>query len=402
MKENMKIVQINTTCGIGSTGKICVDISKMLSENHIENYILYSNNSNGYPLGISCSDKKYVKWQALKSHVIGNYGFNSKRETRKIIEHLNRIKPDIVHLHNIHGHDCDLDMLFQYFKENKAKLIWTFHDCWAFTGYCTYFTIANCDKWKQECKSCEQCKEYSFLFDRSRELYHRKKELFSNLDLTIVTPSKWLAELVKESMFKDYPIEVINNGIDLDVFKPTYTNFREKYNIPKKKKIILGVAFDWGIRKGIDVFTELSNKLNSEKYQIVLVGTNEAIDRELPKNIISIHRTKNQTELAEIYTAADFFVNPTREENYPTVNMEAIACGTPVFTFDTGGSPESIDSQTGVVVHSNTVGEIVKTIEEVSNYNVFNEQDCTIKAREFDKNCKYKEYLKLYETRQFL
>lgn len=390
----MKIVQINTTCGIGSTGKICVGISEVLNERGIENYILYSSKSNGYKLGIRCSNDKYIKLEALKSRIFGNYGFNSKKATKKMISELERIKPDIVHLHNIHGHDCNLEMLFSYFKEQKTKLVWTFHDCWTFTGYCTYFDAVNCDKWKHKCYNCPQKKTFSWFFDKSGDLFEKKAKLFQGLDLTIITPSYWLANLVKQSILEKNEVKVINNGIDLTVFKPVESDFRRKHGLDEKK-IILGVAFDWGSRKGLDTFIELSKRLDN-LYQIVLVGTNDGIDKYLPENIISIHRTNNQKELAEIYTAADLFVNPTREENYPTVNMEAIACGTPVLTFKTGGSPEMLDSTCGSVVECDDVDALEREIIRICTEKPYTVEACMEKARQFDKNKRFREYVELY------
>lgn len=392
----MKVVQINATCGVGSTGKICVGISQVLCDNNIENCILYSSKDNGYEFGIKCSSDKYIRVQALKSRALGNYGFNSQKATRKMISKLERIKPDIVHLHNIHGHDCNLDMLFTYFRKNKTKLVWTFHDCWAFTGYCTYFDMANCNKWQTQCKECPKSRDHSWFFDKSNKLFEKKKKLFEGLDLTIVTPSQWLADLVKQSFLKDYPVKVINNGIELSVFKPIQGDFRDKYGIFQNKKIILGVAFDWGARKGLDIFLELSRKLDAEKYQIVLVGTNDKIDEQLADNIISIHRTQNQTELAEIYSAADVFVNPTREENYPTVNMEAIACGTPVLTFRTGGSPEMLDETCGSVVERDDIDTLEKEIVRICSQKPYTREACIMKAKAFDKSIKFEEYLRLY------
>lgn len=393
----MKVVQINATCGKGSTGKICVGISEMLTQNQIENYILYCSGTSDYPLGIKCADDKYIKVQAIKSHLLGNYGFNSNRSTQKMIAELERIQPDIVHLHNIHGHDCNLAILFRYFKEKHVKLIWTFHDCWAFTAYCPHFTMAKCDKWRTNCHDCPQRKEFSWIFDRSTELYQKKEELFSGFDLAIVAPSQWLADLVKQSFLKDYPVTVINNGIDLSVFKPTPSDFRQKYGIPNEKFILLGVAFDWGIRKGLDVFVELAGRLPREQYQIVLVGTNDKVDKQLPSNIISIHRTQNQQELAEIYTAADLFVNPTREENYPTVNMESIACGTPVLTFKTGGSPEIIDVKTGKIISNCDMDFVIKEIVRIRNDYPYFAEDCLYRAKEFNMNDRFLEYINLYK-----
>ena len=390
----MKIVQINATCGIGSTGKICVGISELLADKGVENYILCSR-SNGYSLGIECANNYYTKLQALKSKTLGNYGFNSVIETKKIIAELEKIKPDIVHLHNIHGHDCNLAMLFKYFKKNNTKLIWTFHDCWAFTGYCPHFAMMKCDKWQTACHDCIQRKYYSWFFDRSKQIFNRKKALFTGLDLTVVTPSQWLADLVKQSFLKDYPVEVINNGIDLGVFKPTESDFRKKHGIDDKK-IILDVAFGWDVRKGLDVFHELAKRLPDD-YKIVLVGTNAETDKRLPDNIISIHRTQNQQELAEIYSAADVFVNPTREDNYPTVNMESIACGTPVITFKSGGSPETIDHTSGSVVECDDIDALEREIIRICEDKPYSKENCIAKAQEFDKIRRFKEYISSYE-----
>ena len=392
----MKVVQINATCGKGSTGKICIGISEMLTQNQIENYILYCSGTSDDPLGIRCADDRYIRSQALKSHLLGNYGFNSNRSTRKMITEMERIQPDIVHLHNIHGHDCNLELLFDYFKKKHTKLIWTFHDCWVFTAYCPHFTMVGCSKWKTGCNNCPQGKEYSWLFDRSSELYQKKKELFMGLDLTIVTPSKWLAGLVKQSFLKDYPVKVINNGIDLSVFKPTPSDFRHKYKIPDDKFILLGVAFDWGRCKGLDVFAELAKRLPQERYQIVLVGTNDKVDKQLPDNMISIHRTQNQQELAEIYTAADLFVNPTREEVFGLVNAESLACGTPVLTFDTGGCPEIVDTNCGSIVGCDDVEALLNEILKICVTKPFSSERCIQRASVFGRKLKYKEYVDLY------
>lgn len=392
--DTTKVVQINTTCGVGSTGKIAVSISELLTEQNIENYILYSTDTSGYPRGISCGGSFERKVQAFKSHVLGNYGFNSKLETMRMIRELDRIAPTVVLLHNIHGHDCNLELLFAYFRQKRIKLFWTSHDCWAFTGYCTHFTYAHCDKWRNGCNHCPQWKQYSWFMDRGATLYQRKKDLFTGLDLTIITPSQWLADLVKQSFLKEYPVKVIHNGIDLSVFKPTPSDFRERYQIGNEKKMLLGVAFGWGTRKGLDIFIELSKRLDPEKYQIVLVGTDEQVDKQLPTNIISIHRTQNQTELAQIYTAADVFVNPTREDNYPTVNMEAIACGTPVITFNTGGSPEIVDDGTGSVVDEENIDMLVAYILAIQEEK-YSTEKCIEHAKQFDNKVRFEEYVRL-------
>ena len=389
----MIIAQINATCGAGSTGKICISVSELLSENGVENYIFYSSGSSDYPLGIKYANEIAIKLQTRVSRIFGNYGFEAKIATKKLINKLEKINPDVIHIHNIHSHNCNLEILFKYIKKKNIKVYWTFHDCWTFTGYCTHFDMIGCEKWKTECNNCVQYRYFSWFFDRSKYLFNKKKQLVLGINLTIITPSEWMAGLVKQSFLKGYPIKVINNGIDLNIFKPTKSNFREKYNL-KDKYIILGVAFGWGKRKGLDIFIELSKRLDNS-YQIVLVGTDDNVDKELPQKIISIHRTQNQNELAEIYTAADLFVNPTREENYPTVNMEAIACGTPVVTFNTGGSPEMLDSTCGTVVKKNDIDGIYNEIKRICETHPYSKDDCLKRAESFDKNLRFTEYLNL-------
>ena len=321
-------------------------------------------------------------------------------ETKRLMKRIDEIKPEIIHLHNLHDTYVHLPLLFNYIKKHKVPIVWTLHDSWSFTGHCPYFTMAKCEKWKIGCHDCPNYRDYpSSFFDNSKRMWKLKKKWFTGVEnMTIVTPSQWLADLVKQSFLGEYPVRVIHNGIDLAVFKPTPSDFREKYQIRKEKKILLGVAFDWGIRKGLDVFVELSKRLAPEKYQIVLVGTDEQVDRQLPTNIISIHRTQNQTELAEIYTAADVFVNPTREEVLGLVNIEANACGTPVITFNTGGSPECINEKSGMVIPYGDIDAMKESIEYICDNSSFSEKDCIARAASFDQKKKYREYLDLYET----
>ena len=390
----MKVVQINSTCGVGSTGKICLAVSKLLCRESIENYIFYTLDKSSYERARRYSSRLYTKSQALRSRVLGNNGFNSRSASRRLVRELEKIGPDIVHLHNIHSHDCDLGILLGFLREKKIKVYWTFHDCWCFTAYCHYFTLSGCEKWREGCKDCQRYREYSWFSDRSERLYALKKELLSGLDLTVITPSVWLADLVKESFLAATPVKVINNGIDLSVFKPTDSDIKSELGC-EGKKLLLGVAFGWDRRKGIDVFLELARRLD-DSYRIVLVGTDKKVDKLLPKNIISIHRTKDQTELAKLYSAADLFVNPTREENYPTVNMEAIACGTPVLTFDTGGSAEIIDEKTGATVPSGDIDALEREIHRIIDERPFAEADCVERAKSFDMNQRFKEYVELY------
>lgn len=390
----MKIVQINSTCGSGSTGKICVSVSKLLTETGIENYIFYTSGKSEYPLGRRYMHPWENKFQALKSRILGHFGFNSQVATKRLLHMLDEIQPDIIHLHNLHGHNCHLGMLFRYIKEKNIKVFWTFHDCWAFTGYCPHYDMAGCDQWKTGCRNCPQRRKFSWLFDRSHYLFEKKKELYGDLDMTIITPSQWLADQVKQSFLHKCDVKVIHNGIDLNVFQPRQSDFREKYHC-QDKFVVLGVAFGWGVRKGLDVFVELSKRLD-DRFQIILVGTDTNVDRLLPDNIISIHRTHDQVELAEIYTAADVFINPTREENYPTTHLEALACGTPVITFDTGGSKEMLDASCGVVVAKNDISSLARKIQEVCEKHPFTKEACIQRAKGFEAKNKFMEYIQLY------
>lgn len=287
-----------------------------------------------------------VKADALTARILDNAGFNSKAATKKFLEWVRKYDPDVIHLHNIHGYYVNLPLLFDYLSKANKKVIWTLHDCWTFTGHCAYFTYAKCEKWRKGCHECPQKKDYpsSILCDRSEQNWKRKRKMFTSVkNMTIVTPSKWLSGLVKQSFLRKYSVVVINNGIDTTVFKPTPSDFRKKHEL-EGKKIILGVASVWDRRKGLKDFVKLSEIIN-ENYAIVLVGLSEEQIKQMPKNIVCISRTNSQKELAEIYTAADVLFNPTYEDNYPTVNLEAQACGTPVVTYNTGGSPESVPEE---------------------------------------------------------
>lgn len=394
----MKIVQINATYGRGSTGVICADISKMLFENDIDNLVYYAVGSSGEESGKKYAQDFDIKLAAVVSRISGNYGFTSKRITKTLVKELDAFKPDIVHLHNIHSHNCHLTELTDYFCDKKIKVVWTFHDCWAFTGYCTHFLMSGCDKWRTQCGSCPQYKHFSLFFDRSSQLFCKKRKLLSGLDLTVVTPSQWLADIVKQSFLSDHRVEVIHNGVDLTVFKPEISDIRMRYGIPPDKKMILGISFDWSVRKGLDVFCELSKRLDKERYQIVLVGLQGGSSSGIPDSIIAVPRISDKSELRRMYSAADVFVNPTREDTFPTVNMESIACGTPVITSDAGGCRETISSQTGVVDSDLDVDGIIKAINEITSSNQYGREVCRSYACEhFDKLKVYKSYLSLYK-----
>ena len=303
----------------------------------------------------------------------------------------------LVHLHNIHGDYINYPLLFHFIKKKNIPVIWTLHDCWTFTGRCPHFELLKCQQWQHGCKKCPYPRNLypEAKIDTTRFMWAYKKKWFTGIErCVIVTPSHWLADLAKKSFLGDYPISVIHNGIDLDIFKPRQSGFRKTYQL-EDKKIVLGVAFGWGYRKGLDVFIELSKRLPDD-YKIVLVGTDSNVAKSIPNNILSINRTQNRIELAEIYSAANVFVNPTREENYPTVNMESIACGTPVITFKTGGSPEIPDKNSGIVVPRDDINLLEKEIYHICENQPNMQNMCIERAKSFDNKARFNEYIKLY------
>lgn len=394
----MKIFEINSV-NYGSTGKLVSSIADLAEEKGHEVY-----RTSGFTKRKIKGKRWFITSHApaklfhtYMARLTGLNGCFSVLPTISLIARLRRIKPDLIHCHNLHGWFLNLPLFFKYIKKAQIPIVWTLHDCWAFTGQCPHFTVANCDKWKTGCHDCPfPHDEYpQARVDRSELMWRIKKKWFTGVkNMTIVTPSQWLADLVNQSYLGEYPVQVINNGIDLSVFTPTSSNFRDRYGIGDKY-IVLGVSLGWGDKKGLDVFAELSKRL-PESYQIVLVGTNGDTDSVLPDNIISIHSTNNQQELAEIYTASDVFANPTREENYPTVNMEALACGTPVVTFNTGGSPEIIDESCGIVVDCNDIDAMECAIKNVCENKLFSEAACLKHAEDFDSNVRFQEYIDLY------
>jgi len=394
-----KVIQINSECGRGSTGKIAVSISKLLEQHGIENKVFYSgNHKSDYPNGIMISGKTCIRIHQLLSRIFGDQGFHSSFSTLRLIRKIKKMQPDVILLHNLHGYYLNLSVLFKFLKRYGRPVYWVLHDCWTFTGHCTHFTISGCDKWKTGCFDCPYNGYPKTYFDCSEKQYKRKKELFSGIHgLSIVTPSLWLKSKVEDSFLKDYPIHVINNGIDLSVFKPcSDKSVLDKYGITTKYSV-LGVSYGWDNKKGLDAFISLSETLG-DKYTVVLVGTDESIEKNLPKNIVAIRRTQNQKELALLYSVADVFVNPTLEDTFPTVNMEALACGTPIAAYKTGGSVEIPDNNCGFMVEKRDILGLEKAIRKICEEKPFSKDNCKIRAKSFDKELFENKYMDLYRS----
>lgn len=358
----MKILQINSVCGYGSTGRIVTDLADVLIANGHECRIAYGRCTapeKYKQISIRIGSDFDVKVHGAMTRIFDKQGFCSWRATEMFLQWMEAYSPDVVHLHNLHGYYINVQKLFEYLKTHKQKVVWTLHDCWAFTGHCAYFDYIGCERWKTGCFSCPQKREYpaSIAFDASKNNWIHKKEAFTGVeDLTIVTPSEWLATLVRESFLKEYPVKVINNGIDLERFYPLKNDFKEFYKL-EDKKILLGVASVWDKRKGLEDFIKLAGLID-DSYRIVLVGLTEAQISEMPKNVVGLKKTNSIKELAAIYSSADWFLNLTYSDTYPTVNLEAIACGCQVITYDTGGSIESVREYGGVVVNKGDIQSI--------------------------------------------
>jgi len=396
----MNILQVNSVCGVGSTGRIATDLHAILESRGHQSTVAFGrgdarNCSNTIRIGNQIDNYLHV----LRTRVFDSHGFGSAKATTVFISKIEKLNPDLIHLHNLHGYYLHIGLLFNYLKQIKKPIIWTLHDCWAFTGHCAYFDYIGCDRWSSSCHDCPLQSDYprSFLFDRSRKNYEEKKELFSGLSgLTLVTPSKWLGGLLKDSFLKDYPAIVLNNGIDLAVFKPKSETFRHNNKL-KDKFVILGVASVWDERKGLGYFFHLATILGRDEI-IVMVGLDSNQMKRLPPGIIGIAKTNSTKELAEIYSAADVFVNPTLEDNFPTTNLESLACGTPVVTFNSGGSPECVNDGCGLIVER---GDFPGLVAAIAKVRTMGKRAYSEKCREhaiisFDKIINFNNYINYY------
>ena len=346
-----RLLLINCVCGIRSTGRICSDIAREYEGKGYDVRIAYGRmdeldkESSRWAVKIGGRLSRNMHAVLTRLFDLHGTGLCSYFATKRFLKWVEEWNPDVIWLHNIHGYYLNYRLLFDWIKRHPEKEVkWTLHDCWAFTGHCAYFTAVGCNKWKFGCKGCPSKGDYprSVLFSRSEKNLKEKVQSFSGIKrMSLITPSKWLAELTRKSFLKQYPVAVVNNKIDINVFKPTKGDFRKRFNI-ENKIVILGVASTWDKRKGLEDFFKLRLLLD-DRYVIVLVGLNKKQISNLPKLIIGISKTNSSRELAELYSDADWFFNPTYEDNYPTVNLEARACECRVVTYDTGGAAETIE-----------------------------------------------------------
>lgn len=347
---------VNSVCGVTSTGRICTDLAKAYMENGHEVKIAYGRVDKGMPEECETYSKRIgtdfdVKLHGFQTRFFDRHGFGSRRATKQFLKWVDGYKPDVIHLHNLHGYYINVELLFRYIKERNIPTVWTLHDCWAMTGHCTHFNAFGCEKWKTQCNHCPLKKTYpsSKFLDRSEKNYQEKRTAFTGVkDMIIATPSAWLKSIVKQSFLQNYDVQVVNNGIDTAIFKPTTSELRKQYGL-EGKKIALGVANGWGPHKGLKYLKQMAMDLPDE-WKVVAVGLSDEQLTQLPAGMLGIQRTNSPRELAAWYTTADVFVNPTLEDTYSMTNLEAFACGTPVVTFDSDGAAETIVSGAGTAV----------------------------------------------------
>lgn len=402
MKKLLQIKCVGTHGGAGM-GEY---IGRTAKEHGWESYIAYARimlpTENKF---IRIGNKWDVFEHILETRLFDNHGFASRRATKKLIKQIEQIKPDVIHLHNIHGYYINIDILFKFLLRSKIPVVWTMHDCWMFTGHCSHFVSVGCNKWKSHCGKCPLYNYYpaSWFVDRSYTNYEKKRALFTSLEkLWLVPVSKWIADFLPDSFMSKYPVKLIYNGVDVKIFKPLSVkesdDTRRKLNL-EGKFVVLGVAHTWSATKGLNDFIEVSRKVESD-FVFVLVGLSEDQIKILPSNIIGIKRTSNINELVELYSVADVFWNPTYIDTFPTTTLEAMACGTPCVVYKTGGTPEAITIGTGFVVDQGDIpGSLDAFYKIKGNGKAKYTELCRQNVLErFNKDIQFEEYIKLYES----
>lgn len=398
------LLQINASVNTGSTGRIAEEIGQRAIAEGYVSYIAYGREAReSQSRLIRIGSKWDILFHGLISFLGDAHGLGSRHATLKLVDEIERISPDIILFHNLHGYYLNIEILITYLKKKRIPLFWTLHDCWPFTGHCSFFDAYNCEKWKTHCGHCPNSKGYpkSLFFDNSTRNFDKKKALLSDLaSVSLVPVCQWMSNVVADSFMKMHPRFVVYNGTDISVFSPQKRNewseTRKRYCIDRRF-VVLGVASTWDKRKGLNDFLWLASQLPQD-YQIVLVGLSKEQVRCLPATIIGIKRTESVHELASLYSLSDVFVNPTYVDNFPTTNIEALACGTPVVTYHTGGSPEAIDYSTGIVVSKGDRERLKQAIlKVVSNPNLYPREACRKRAVEhYDKEQRFGDYIDLF------
>lgn len=410
MSEKGRIVQINPVLRTStSTGRIMQEIGALAEKAGWHNWCAYGKGRDGIRActtdTIPVGNKRSTALHGILTRTLDRHGLGSAGATRAFVKKLHEIDPDIIHIHNIHGYFLNYPVFFDYLKNSNVKVVWTIHDCWLYTGHCYHYSYVGCDRWKTGCGRCPQRGAFprSLIIDRSHRNFTDKRKYFTSVPkdrMVIVPVSEWMRDEMSHSFLCDYTFQVIHNGIDTSVFRPCAGDaMRRHLGIDADKKIILGLASVWSPEKGLDDFIRMSDMLNADE-TIVLVGIDPQTAKKLPDSIKWIRRTENIDMLAELYSVSTAFVNPTYQDNYPTVNLEAISCGTPVVTYRTGGSIESITASTGRIVNQGDVAGLLAAVREIetAGKNAFTQPCRQFALANFRKEDRYNDYLQLYES----
>ncbi|NDW11792.1 glycosyltransferase [Bacteroides sp. 214] len=394
------LLQINTVVNSGSTGHIAEEIGELAINKGWGSYIAYGRNPRQSKSQlIRIGSDLDVNLHAIETRLLDNHGLASCNATRIFIKEIDKIKPDIVHLHNIHGYYLNYKILFEYLSEREIPVVWTLHDCWAYTGHCAHYTYAKCDRWQDVCHHCPQKQVYpaSMWADRSTKNFLNKRNSFTSVrNVTLVPVSKWLTHEVEKSFLKDYPIRTIYNGIDTTLFVPS-PNVKRKYNL-ENKFLILGVSSVWDNRKGLEDFKTLAAQLKADE-RIMLVGLTKKQIKELPFNIIGIERTENLNQLVELYSSADLYISFSMEETFGMTIAESMACGTPALVYNSTACPEVVSEETGFVVEPHDMNAVREAINVLKNSTQDYKQQCRDRVlAHFDKGKQWENYIHLYNT----
>ena len=397
--KNMKIVQINCVYGTASTGRIVKGIEECARASGLECIAAYSQGTADDREAFRFGSIVEQKVHALLSRLTGLQGYFSYFGTRELLKKLDNMKPDVVHLHNLHSNNINLKMLLHYLAKHNITTILTLHDCWFFTGKCCHFTMAGCEGWKTGCNNCPNLKEdnKSLFFDRSGKMQRDKQKWFANIPhLFVVGVSEWVTELAKESAVLSgaEKFQVIHNGIDLEAFQPRDSDLRQKLGL-EGQFIALGLAMGMSRRKGSYDFFKMAEML-PEGVTLVLAGLTQEQIKSLPGNIIGINRTNDVTQLSKVYSMADVFLNPSYEDTFGLVNAEALACGTPVITYRTGGCTEIVDETCGIVVECGDTLAMLAAVEHMKE-EIFPAAACRKRAQMFAQQERYHDYVTLYQ-----
>ena len=391
----MRILHLNVTYGVGSTGSLTKTIHEYLLSQNEDSLVLYSDGKTN-----ARNTKKYMnKFErnmfSLSSHLFGHYGFEGTMATRKIIKNIKKFKPDIIQIHNIHSHNCNLKKLFNFLNKTDIQVFYSLHDCWPFTGYCAHFEQINCNKWKDKCYECPVYRRYSWFFDKSTANYTKKRALLTeSKNLHLIFASKWITNTAKQSFLQDKNMYIIENGIDQSVFYPRENkNFKDVFKFDAIN--VIGVAFNFTSEKGLDDFVKLEN-LVDDKIKIILVGNIDSTI-SLPKNITHIKQLTDRNLLAELMSNADIYLNLTKAETFGLTNIEALSTGTPVITYNNGGSPETITEGCGVVIDDGDINGVIKAILKVGKKTPEITRNCLIHAEKYSSKNMARRYYQLYK-----